>query len=158
MIQITYGEQNLWYLQIPEDCDSRGQWLEHGLSAMARQRKDKQEKNYKIPLKHADRSGPDPSRQTLINLAEERNLFKQAEEYNRSEQKVEDEALVGRLGESVLWSFSLSMLHFTLDVLVTHQYAMEIVWRDVVSRAAQAFPSKLVLYSMKHEDMFVNYH
>lgn len=109
---------------------------------MAHSRK---EKNVKVKLKQPDRSGPDPSRQTLLDIAEQRGLLKEqkgqeGESYNRD---VEDgEPLIGRLGESVVWSISLTMLHFTLDVLVSHQYAVGIVWRDIVIRAAQAFPSK----------------
>lgn len=105
---------------------------------MARQRK---EKEVKIKLKQPDRSIPDPSRQTLLDLAEQRGLLKQQDQEEDDEE--DGEPPVGRLGESILWSLSLTMLHFTLDVLVSNQYAMEIVWRDLVIRAAQAFPGKL---------------
>ena len=111
---------------------------------MTRQRKEKNEKDVKIKLKKPDRSGPDPSLQTLIQLAEQRRLFIEADKRNGITAK-DEEALVGRLGEAVLWSFSLSMLHFTLDVFVSHQYAVDIEWPVLVSRAAQAFPSKLNL-------------
>ena len=105
-----------------------------------------------IKLKQPDRSGPDPTQRTLIDLAEERSLFKQADAINRGpiEGEEEDgEALVGRLGESFLWSFSLAMLHFTLDVLVTHQYAVDISWPSIISRAAQEFPSNSSLSSRR---------
>lgn len=107
---------------------------------MARQRK---EKEVKIKLKQPDRSASDPSRQTLLDLAEQRGLLKLQGQDGESE---DDEPPVGRLGESILWSLSLTMLHFTLDVLVSNQYAIEIVWRDLVVRAAQAFPGKPLSY------------
>jgi hypothetical protein len=99
-------------------------------------------KDAKIKLARPDRSGPDPSQETLLEIAEKRGLLK-------AQQAAEDgldesgEPLVGRLGESILWSISLTMLHFTLDVLVAHQYAVEVKWPTLISRGAQAFPSKL---------------
>jgi len=111
---------------------------------MARQRSEQRAKSPKIKLQQPDRSGPDPSHKTLIDLAEERSLFAQADAINVKTTENDDEdgeALVGRLGESILWSLSLAMLHFTLDVLVCHQYAIDISWPEIISRAAQAFPS-----------------
>ena len=112
---------------------------------MVRQRNERRSKDPKIKLQQPDRSGPNPTHKTLIDLAEERSLFRQADAINGAitEDDEEDgEALVGRLGEAVLWSLSLTMLHFTLDVLVSHQYAVDISWPAIISRAAQAFPSK----------------
>lgn len=114
---------------------------------MARQRK---EKDVKLKLKQPDRSGPDPSRQTLLEIAEQRGLLKSQMPHNSDAfdgEADDEEPLIGRLGESILWSFSLTMLHFTLDVLVSHQYAVDIIWRDIVLRTAQAFPSKQPLRS-----------
>ena len=103
----------------------------------------RKEKNVRIKLKQPDRSGPDPSYQTLLNLAEKRGLLVDEKGKKYEGLETEDEGpLIGRLGESIVWSISLTMLHFTLDVLVSHQYAVEIIWRDIVTRAAQAFPSK----------------
>jgi hypothetical protein len=101
----------------------------------------KERKDAKFKLKQPDRSGPDPSQQTFLDLAEQRGLFKtQLGEKVDDEELEDEEPLVGRLGESILWSLSLTMLHFTLDVLVSHQYAMEIDWPTIITRAAQAFP------------------
>ena len=101
----------------------------------------KERKDAKFKLKQPDRSGPDPSQQTLLDLAEQRGLLKtQPGEKADDLELADDEPLVGRLGDSILWSLSLTMLHFTLDVLVSHQYAIEIEWPMVVKRAAQAFP------------------
>jgi hypothetical protein len=108
---------------------------------MARQRREKN-----VKLKQPDRSAPDPSHETLLDLAEKRGLLKpQPAGVNAAEadEQDEEESLVGRLGESMLWSISLTALHFTLDVLVSHQYAVDIEWPHLFSRAGQALPSTL---------------
>lgn len=108
--------------------------------------REKREKNAKLKLKQPNRSGQDPSRQTLIDLAEQRGILKAEQVGKAQDEPVEGsedaEPLVGRLGESFLWSISLTMLHFTLDVLVSHQYAVEIDWSAIVMRAVQAFPRR----------------
>jgi hypothetical protein len=108
---------------------------------MARQRK---EKEAKIKLKQPDRSGPDPSTETLLSIAANRGLLKIPQGKDESEGH-EDEPLTGRLADSILWSITLTMLHFTLDVLVTHQYAVELSWPVIFKRTAQAFPSMPLL-------------
>jgi hypothetical protein len=125
--------------QLSNDCLSIRTALK---TAMARQRKVKETK---IKLKQPDRSGPDPSRQSLLEIAEQRGILhaQKGQKEDGSYGDAEDgDPSVGRLGESMLWSVSLTMLHFTLDVLVSNQYAIEIVWRDIILRAAQAFPSE----------------
>lgn len=102
-------------------------------------------KERKYKLKQPDRSGPDPSLETLLEIAEKRNLSEAQRQRQEELDSENEEILVGRLGESILWTISLTMLHFTLDVLVTHQYAEEIDWRKVVSRTAQASPGKLAI-------------
>ena len=99
-------------------------------------------KDAKIKLAHPDRSGPDPSQETLLEIAEKRGLLRA---HQGAEEGLDEsgEPLVGRLGESILWSVSLTMLHFTLDVLVANQYAVAIKWPALFTRTAQAFPSKL---------------
>lgn len=87
-----------------------------------------------------DRSGPNPSRETLLDIAEKRGLLK--EQSNAVNKLVKDEPLevsIGRLAESILWSSSLAMFHFMFDVLAQHQYAEDIIWSDVVVRGLQAF-------------------
>jgi hypothetical protein len=101
---------------------------------MARHRK---EKDPKIKLKQPSRSVPDPSHETLLDMAEKRGLLKPQEDGMGED----GQPLVGRLGESILWSISLTMLHFTLDVLVANQYAVEIKWPAIMTRAGTAFPS-----------------
>lgn len=105
----------------------------------------KERKDAKIKLKQPDRSGPDPSKQTLLDLAEQRGLLKtQPGEKADELELADDEPLISRFADSILWSSSLTMLHFTLDVLVSHQYAIEIDWPGVMKRAAQAFPGASV--------------
>lgn len=100
----------------------------------------------KYKLKHPDKSGPDPTVETLLDIAAKRNLS-EAQRQRQAELDAENaEVLVGRLGESFLWAISLAMLHLTLDVLVTHQYAQEIVWRDILMRTVQASPGKSVVH------------
>lgn len=113
---------------------------------MARHRNSKAPK---IPLSQPDRSGPSPTQQTLLDIAEQRGILRDyagkpdtASFESRVRGEDDGEALVGRLGESALWSISLTMLHFTLDVLISHQYGADsIVWAQIVWRAVQALPS-----------------
>ena len=41
--------------------------------------------------------------------------------------------------EAIFYSISFSMLHFTLDVLVHSQYAIDIVWRTIIERTLVTF-------------------
>ncbi|SPQ26184.1 f78e3a27-f1e0-46e1-abde-d39187675815 [Thermothielavioides terrestris] len=129
---------------------------------MARRRRDQSPSNLK--LKQPDRSGP--TEKTLLQLAEERGLFEQAkkreDEIGKKAGKTAisrpagdedgDEAglppAVERVLETLLWAVSLAMLHFTLDVLVHHQYSIDrIVWPKVWARFGQAlFVFGLLIY------------
>lgn len=104
----------------------------------------------KMELKHPDRSGPSDT--TLLDIANARDLFKQADQKQRQNdlQKYGWSATAGddeesslspgaeRFLETLLWTVSLAMLHFTFDVLVQNQFAAEITWPKVFSRAFQA--------------------
>lgn len=122
---------------------------------MVRERKEKRAKN--IKLKQPDRSGP--TDKTLFDIADERNLFKQAldkerqnKRQNGGEDEDEDDEGEGlppgaeRILETLLYSVSLAMLHLTLDVLVQQQYALEMEWFKVIQRALQALMGMLSLY------------
>ncbi|KAI1359741.1 hypothetical protein F5Y08DRAFT_69811 [Xylaria arbuscula] len=112
---------------------------------MVRTRKDRKAAA-DIKLAQPDRSAP--SDKTLLDLAQERNLFDLADQHpaNRNAKKRksdhDDEAELSptadRILETFLWTVSLAMLHFTFDVLVQHQYAMEISWHQIVTRALVA--------------------
>lgn len=100
-----------------------------------------------IPLAQPDRS--DPSADTLISWAQELNLFANSAKPTSSKKSSEDEDgeyEPGRFAEAILWSLSLTMVHFTLDFLAQHQYAQDVVVRDLVWRCMQAFPSELGFY------------
>ncbi|KAK2605650.1 hypothetical protein N8I77_008474 [Diaporthe amygdali] len=117
---------------------------------MVRERKEKRAKN--IKLKQPDRSGP--TEKTLLDIAAERNLFKQAaakERKNKGQQGTQDgeddddndeddgiPAAAERILETLLYTVSLAMLHLTFDVLVQQQYAIEMDWFKIVQRAVQA--------------------
>lgn len=119
---------------------------------MARQRKEKKAKD--IKLRQPDRTGP--TEKTLLQFAEDKNLFKMAEAQQRKNkgqsQDAEEEGADGEEGEgrdvlsssadrlmdTLLYAVCLAMLHFTLDFLVQHQYAMEIDYKKLVERAVQA--------------------
>ena len=138
-------------LESTAEADSRTNTSE-SLQSITMGKSAKERKDAKFKLKQPDRSGPDPSKQTLLDLAEQRGLFNtQPGEKVGDEETGEAELVAGRIIESILWSLSLTMLHFTLDVLVSHQYAMEIEWPSIMMRAAQAYPStSLSIFSFQY--------
>ncbi|EFW99888.1 hypothetical protein CMQ_206 [Grosmannia clavigera kw1407] len=118
-------------------------------------------------LHQPDRSGP--SEPTLLQMAGERNLFKQAERRQReldrergkpvdassSEDDDDDDdgdisPQAERLLDTLLWCVSLSMLHFTFDVLVQNQYAVQIRWPTVIKRSLFALPVFSLLFYNLH--------
>jgi hypothetical protein len=115
---------------------------------MARRRAQEERSSSTIALKQPDRSVPDPSRETLLEIADKRGLL--SGEVNSSSGQgdagIELDELsdppIGRLGEAILWSISLSMLHFTFDVLAQNQYAVEISWPSITTKSLQAFVGK----------------
>ncbi len=110
-------------------------------TTMARKRKEKDASD--IKLKQPDRSAP--SEKTLLKIVEDRGLFQQAEERRRRNAETDEDEGAGlppraeRILETVLWTVSLSMLHFTLDALVQNQFAVALNWPAMASRAARAF-------------------
>jgi hypothetical protein len=52
---------------------------------------------------------------------------------------------IGPIEDAIVWTFCLSMLHFTLDVLVYSQYAQAIVWRAIFTRSATIAPILFLL-------------
>ncbi|KAG9231233.1 hypothetical protein BJ875DRAFT_506797 [Amylocarpus encephaloides] len=109
----------------------------------------RKERRADFKLKHPDRSSR-PSEETLLGLAEKTGILDSSQITDKQEEVEEDEVLVGRLGESFLWSVSLTMLHFTLDVLVMSQYAEVWEWKKLLGRTAQAFPVFLLLFYSFH--------
>lgn len=139
---------------------------------MVRKRNDPKE----IKLSHPSRA--EPTEKTLLQWAEERDLFAQAQQRERGgktkatgsgkkarrwddktkevkdgegeesggEDEEEEEAVFTpgqeRVFEAILWAFTISTVHFMLDVLVQNQYAIDIMWKSVVVRTGQAFLGK----------------
>jgi hypothetical protein len=103
-------------------------------------------------LKHPDYSGP--KGKTLFELAEERQR-----ELNKGKPGFvpDDEEPIGPFGDAILYSLSMTMLHLTLDVIVYNQYREDIVWNEIVKRAASAFPIFLVLVYLTHVEFSNRY-
>ncbi|MCJ1240041.1 hypothetical protein MMC14_008041 [Varicellaria rhodocarpa] len=57
---------------------------------------------------------------------------------------------IGPLGHAIVYALTLTMLHFTLDVLVHHQYRQEIGWLLILQRTIVTFPILLALLYMLH--------
>ena len=116
---------------------------------MARQRKELKAKD--VPLSQPDRSGPKGP--TLLDIAQEKNLFAQAtarERALKAEKQASGDEIDGqtlspqaeRVLETLLWTLTLALLHLTFDVLVQHQYGTEVEWSSVSLRTARAWIGK----------------
>ena len=124
---------------------------------MARRRADKGATSPNIRLKQPDRSAPDPNHETLLDLANKRGLLaKTSSNFSPASKDAtasEDaDPPIGRFGEAILWSISITMLHFTFDVLVQHQYAMQISWWEIATRSFQAYGGSSSCY-VSHEPL-----
>ncbi|KAK0704622.1 hypothetical protein B0H67DRAFT_603695 [Lasiosphaeris hirsuta] len=133
---------------------------------MARRRRERSPSD--IRLKQPDRSGPTEG--TLLQLAQERGLFEQAKKQQAANRKAsgvavkpsdaddddgDDEAglppTAERILDTLLWTVSLAMLHFTLDVLVQNQYSIDRVqFPKVFARAGQALMVFALLFYPLH--------
>ena len=56
-----------------------------------------------------------------------------------------DEDPIGSFGQAIFFASTLTMLHFTLDVLVHQQYGMSMDWGTIASSTATAFPILVLL-------------
>ena len=105
-------------------------------------------------LKHPDTSGP--KGKTLFDRAEERQreLDIQAGKIpaNSGSTLAGEEDPIGPLGDAILYSISLTMLHITLDVIVYSQYREDIIWSEIFKRAATAMPVFIVIVYLLHVD------
>ncbi|KKY20709.1 hypothetical protein UCDDS831_g04485 [Diplodia seriata] len=118
-----------------------------------------------IPMAMPDFSGP--KGKTLYDLAEER--MRELARTGRDVSSLEGEQVdfpvdgkgqavrvsgddedFGPVAEALLYAFTLTSLHFTLDVLVHNQYREQTDWREIWGRAAQVMPILwLVVYMAK---------
>jgi hypothetical protein len=102
-----------------------------------------------IPHAQPDRSGP--SDKTLLDMARERDLFQQADDRAaalEADNKTKGKDAKGRatltpgeerIMESVLWTATMAILHFTFDYLVHYQYGVEVSVPQLVFRAMKAW-------------------
>lgn len=112
---------------------------------MARQRKEKSAKD--IKLEQPDRSGP--NKETLVDFAKGRDLF---EEADRRQRELNGEGPLlsprtERIFETLLWTGIIATVHFTFDVLVQRQYAMDLEWPVIIQRT---FTAWLCMSSASH--------
>ncbi|KAK5140302.1 hypothetical protein BJ546DRAFT_203654 [Cryomyces antarcticus] len=112
-----------------------------------------------IKLAQPDRSGP--KSKTLFELADERQALLDkgkpfAKQSRTDEPKEGDGDLandpLGTFGDAVLYGSTLSMLHFTLDVLVYHQYRQDIEWREIFARTGTVLPILFFLVYVLHSE------
>ncbi|KAM0270312.1 hypothetical protein ACHAPA_003493 [Fusarium lateritium] len=104
---------------------------------MARQRKEKSAKD--IKLEQPDRSAP--NKETLVDFAKGRDLF---EEADRRQRELNGEGPLlsprtERIFETLLWTGVIATIHFTFDVLVQRQYAMDLDWPIIIQRTFTAW-------------------
>lgn len=113
-----------------------------------------------IILEQPNRTRPDGK--TLFQLADERQAeldrangrpttvkIPMENEKDGDWEFMSDDPL-GAGGDAVLYGVSLTMLHFTLDVLVYNQYRQEIVWKEIWTRTGIVLPILMLLVYMLH--------
>ena len=131
----------------------------------ARNQKSLPEENVlpKMEMRHPDRSGS--KGKTLLDIAAERNLLngKPAAEdivetdISALDGSATDADPIGPLGNAIFLAITLSMLHFTLDVLVYHQYAQSIEWNEILKRTAMVGPQLILVAWMLHSKTVSHY-
>ena len=101
-----------------------------------------------------------PTEKTLLDIAEEKRqeLMKKHPEAFKGQDKtpygspsdfVHSEPL-NAWEEAIVYSISLAMLHFTLDVLVLNQYTQGVVWKEVFIRSGKMFPTLFIAIYLLH--------
>lgn len=125
---------------------------------MVKNRKEKPPKAVK--LRQPDRSGP--TEQTLLQFADEQQLFKKAARRERQlagdgNEDDDDDDEEGQMSpgaerflEALLYTATLATLHVTFDVLVMNQYGTEIKWDRVIQNAGRAFLAFFILFYVLH--------
>lgn len=116
-------------------------------ATMVKNRKEKPPKA--IKLRQPDRSGP--TEQTLLQLADDQQLFKKAakrerqlagDDSNDDDEEGNMSPGAERFLEALLYTATLATLHVTFDVLVMNQYGTEIKWDRVIKNAGRALIGK----------------
>jgi hypothetical protein len=107
-------------------------------------------------LRHPDFAKPQGK--TLFDLAEERqrelDRANPAKKIAKATRLAPDDEgpPIGPFGDSVLYSVSMAALHLTLDVLVYSQYREDLIWPEIIQRAATSLPIFAVLVYLTHVD------
>ena len=99
-----------------------------------------------VPLLQPDRSGP--KTKTLYEFAAEREAELSAQAAAQQAQR--DGDIGAALGHALFLGPALSMLHFTLDVLVYHQYRQDMAWGEIARRSGTAAPMLMLLVFAMH--------
>jgi len=111
--------------------------------AAAREEARKSSDPSSVEIKLAQPNRSKPKTKTLLEIAEEKRAQLEKEhpdKFKIPEHEEEDESL-GPLGESIVYSVALSIIHFTLDILVFYQYRREVEWKEIFIRAARVLPA-----------------
>lgn len=119
----------------------------------------------KIKMAQPDRSRPNGK--TLLDIYEEKKeLLAQGQPFDKKyedglargesgnilEAGLGDGEPIGPIGNAIFWSVCLTMFHFTLDVLVYHQYSQEVYWDAIFKRSGTILPILfLVIYMMRSD-------
>jgi hypothetical protein len=111
-----------------------------------------------IKLGQPDRSGP--KGKTLYDLAAERQAQLEAEGFYEkhgydkpqydTQQFMSEADPIGPVGEAIVYGITLAMLHFTLDVLVFHQYRQDILWGEIFIKTIKMFPGLFFVVYLLH--------
>ena len=128
-----------------------------------------------VSLAQPDRSTPKGKAKTLFELAEERQTLlakgtpfaqartletrvtsKAGDDDDDDADDADDDEPIGPVGQAVFFSSTLTMLHFTLDVLVQHQYRQEMDWGMIGRRTASTWPMILLLVYLLHPGRTAN--
>ncbi|KAK5122110.1 hypothetical protein LTR85_004356 [Meristemomyces frigidus] len=120
----------------------------------------------KVGMEQPDRSGP--KGKTLLDLYEEKKaILDQGRPFDAKHEdglvgdeggNIFDAGLgdgepIGPVGQAVFWAVTLAMLHFTLDVLVYNQYAMDVLWPAIFKRTLKVLPILFLLVFMLRSEM-----
>ena len=138
--------------------DYQGRGRMNSKSANMSTHSGQKRKEPSIPLSLPNRNRPPSNRPTLMEIAQARERKHQnqigpqdSNNNNKGTKASYDNGGGGRSSDqdtevmtifeqSIFLAGTLAMLHFTIDVLVHHQYRQEVVWRDIIWRTAMNFP------------------
>ena len=112
----------------------------------------------KVKMAQPDRSKP--TSKTLMDLYDEKkSLLEHGQPFDQKyvdglardeggnilEAGLGDGEPIGPVGNAIFWSISLTMIHFTFDVLVYNQYRQKIEWWDIAGRTLTILPVLFLL-------------